>query len=605
MKKYETINEIISYLTKKDKTAFKDPRYLVDGSQNVLINDGEKVQIRGGYSILGTTNSDNNTIESAYDWKTSTGTVLNLRSWDDELEVYVGTVDGVAVNAWKRIKDSWSAVDFNYTTWWDTGEELDILCFVNGGDQIHLWSGAMATIASTTANTITKNGTTTWAQNRFISTAAYSKTLIINGTTYTYTGGETTTTLTGVTPDPSGEAADSLAIQACDYHDNQPADGVQNDIISTLNNQLYIASLINNEVAVSKTTTITDYTYSSPRVPGEGALLTLDSPPRAFVRQEGEMYISAGREDWYKTKFNQLEINSALTETLEVEKLKTGIESGAQSQDLCAELGDYICFLDFNNQLRLLGRVEDIENPYMPVISDPIKPDFDDADFTNGQIKPHKNRIYISAPNDGEIYINETTQDPKTGEMRRFWQPPQIIPISKFMIKDGDIHGHSYLTSETYKLFDGTDDNDKSFKAIATYAYRDYGDKTNLKVFDEFVVEGYISSNADLTLRLYYDYTGYTQILEKTIEGDDDDILFETVQGGALGDTPIGDAPIGDQEDEALGNPKFKVIFDIPAQDFHELQVEFETDSQDAYWEIISQGANIKKSPNLPINLHK
>ena len=295
--------------------------------------------------------------------------------------------------------DSLSAVDLQFATWWSNPEGIDLLLFVDGSDNMYEWSGGIATLASTTSNTITKNGAATWAAARFL--VAGTRKVIINGTEYTYTGGEGTTTLTGVTPNPTGEAVDSNVFQAVRTNANTPASGFLSDFLRVLNNQVYVGSLTSRVVYVSANDNFTDYTFASPRIVGEGALLTLDNIPKAFARQDRDMYISAGRDDWYKTEFETLLLsNDTQAETLLIKKLKTASGMGAQSQDLVLETGDFIAYISHEPALRLLGNLEGVENPVLRSFSNPIKPDFDDADFTNGNMAWDKNRIYISRLND-------------------------------------------------------------------------------------------------------------------------------------------------------------------------------------------------------------
>ncbi len=56
VKVYQTINEFVGYVTKPDKTN-ADERTLVSGSQNVLINDQDKIVTRKGYTRFGATNA--------------------------------------------------------------------------------------------------------------------------------------------------------------------------------------------------------------------------------------------------------------------------------------------------------------------------------------------------------------------------------------------------------------------------------------------------------------------------------------------------------------------------------------------------------------------
>ena len=606
--KFSLISRIRTYQSKADKT--NSSRFtLVKDSQNVLIDDQGKVKVRGGYSLFGSSDTTSNPEEAGYDWRTNSDEVIHLRAHDEYLQFYAGTVDGVEFNDWYNLSSGFSAVDFCFAPWWDTTEKVDGLIIANGNDYLWSWSGAMASMASATANTITKNGTNTWAQNRFLlgSGKLGATTKLISattGTVYTYTGGEDTTTLTGVTPNPSGEAADTLFFQAITLHDNEPADGTKNDIIWVEDNQLYVGSNSSREVYVSKNTDFKDFTYSSPRAAGEGNLFTLDAVCRAIKSVGGNVAISAGDDYWYKVVFNEIDIGGTLYETMSLERMKTGSGMAAKSQDLTEIVGDYLAFVNFNNELMLIGDIENVENPRLTPLSDPVKPDFDDADFTGGQVKSNKNRIYISAPNDDNVWITETRLNSE-GNLERFWHPPQILPVSKFMVRSGEIYGHSNRVQETYKLFDGTNDNGFSFTAREAFAYRSFGRRDALKVFTQYLTEGYISPNTDLKLTLNYDFGGYTQQLERIIEGDDDDILFQSTESGSIGDNPIGDTPIGDQLEQEDQHPKFRIIHTIPPQDFFEVQAIYETDSIDAYWEILSQGPDVRLSITKPISIKK
>jgi len=209
-KKYLITSEFRGYRTKTDKTKLASG-FLVDGSKNVLSTDGDNIKLRPGYTLFGQKNTDTTPIESSFDWDTNTAVERNLRSYDDELEFF-----STDTEKWHRILDGWTSVAFNYAVWWDVDQNKDILLFVNGDSNIYAWSGASAEIGVTTINTIQLLDTSgiTWIEKRFLITGTeviYDKEITINGTVYTYTGGETTDTLTGVTPDPSSEASGSLA----------------------------------------------------------------------------------------------------------------------------------------------------------------------------------------------------------------------------------------------------------------------------------------------------------------------------------------------------------------------------------------------------------
>lgn len=120
-KDFNTLDETIGYITRQDPTNV-DPRALVAGSQNVLINEREKVQTRGGYTVLGPTNTALNPIESSFDWDSHIGAERTIRSYDDELVILYTKEDASVVEV--RVTDGWANVDFVFAKWWDTPAEV-------------------------------------------------------------------------------------------------------------------------------------------------------------------------------------------------------------------------------------------------------------------------------------------------------------------------------------------------------------------------------------------------------------------------------------------------------------------------------------------------
>src|SRR3990167_560575 len=162
MTDFVLIGKVRGYITKPDITAAPDD-VLVEGSQNTIINDQEKVSIRKGYSLVGAANTATTPIESSVDWENSSGDILFLRGYDDELEVYVGPINSIEFDSWEKLKDGWADVDFQFAAVWNSTEKIDLLLAVVGDDNLYEWSGGITTFASLTSNTITKQGTGTWA----------------------------------------------------------------------------------------------------------------------------------------------------------------------------------------------------------------------------------------------------------------------------------------------------------------------------------------------------------------------------------------------------------------------------------------------------------
>jgi len=78
-------------------------------------NDGERIAIRGGYSLDGAAATGSDAIESSYEWLTSRGVEIPLRSFGDEIQFRYG-------GTWIELEDGFTTVDFNFADYYDTTE---------------------------------------------------------------------------------------------------------------------------------------------------------------------------------------------------------------------------------------------------------------------------------------------------------------------------------------------------------------------------------------------------------------------------------------------------------------------------------------------------
>lgn len=615
MERYVTAQETLGYVSAEEKTN-TDIRHLVAGSQNVLIDRTRKVKSSPGYTRLGAGNTALTAVRNANTWHTSSGPIWPIRMYDDELEVYIGTLDGTVVNAWTRVIASLSTAEIvRFATWFDTTENIDLLLFVQGDDDVREWNGAIAIVSGITGTTITKTGTTTYAQNRFYTTRNKTVTCVRTGTDYTYTGGETSTVLTGIA-DTAGLIAGDILVQKVIVDTNTVAADRTNHTIYSFENQICLGSEDDEEVYISQNDDWDDFTYSSPRLAGEGGLLTLDANAKAFFSLGRYLVVSAGRSSFFRANYEEITVGSTLAETLRVKKLDAGVDQAVFSQETLVQVGNAVIYLSHEPALRIIDNPENLDGIDPKTLSNPIKPDFDDETWTNACALWYKNAYYLSAPTNSHVYILEFVED-ADGKLRRFWQAPQVLPVRPFSIIDGNLYGHSNDVPESYRLFIGTSrivaggDADVvadkiPINAIAKFAYNTYGDRANLKTFDEYYVEGEITpSTTDLLLTLNYDFDGATQVLEKTINGSDEDILEGVVGQSSLGQVSLGQNPLGGLLNPPADARKFRVIFEIAREDFHEIQAVFSVNEVDRYFAVISHGANAKLSPRKDVLIKK
>jgi len=208
---YSLVIDPKGYINKREITN-ADPRFLVKGSKNVIINDGDKVASRLGYILDGQENTVKKGIDSSWDFQSKQGLRI-LRSYQGstantgKLQVRTEYTSGSPL--YYDLLSGLTYTNFSFASWWYDTEVTRVLIFVDGTTSIRMWGGGVAYVTSNNATTITKSGTKTWAEEGFFVSLAGRK-VTINGVEYTYTGGETTTTLTGLSGLPTFTAGEPV-----------------------------------------------------------------------------------------------------------------------------------------------------------------------------------------------------------------------------------------------------------------------------------------------------------------------------------------------------------------------------------------------------------
>jgi len=566
----------------------ESPGTAVSGSQNIEILDAEKITLRPGYTLLGVANSNATGIKGGGSWLTSRGLEIPWRSYDDELEFYY---DG----SWRRLANGFTSDVFRADSIYDTTEKQDLLILVNGDSNLRMWSGGITTFASATVNTITKQGITSWSEEGFLT--AGTRQVVIGGTTYTYTGGEGTTTLTGVTPDPTlaGHAAGAVVHQALRTTANTPASGVDNDFVKTLGSQLFVFDKESRFVYVSALSNYADFsTLSSPRVPGDTATFTLDQTPTAAIALDDtdgdlstrRMAVST-RDYWYQILF---QLSEDLTnESVIVKRLKTTSLQGASSDLGVDKMKNPIVYVSNEPTVEQLGSVENINTPQNKALSDPIKNTLNVYGVDEASCKYHRNDFYISVKNSTSSGANNRTLvwDVENG----LWQAPWTIGGILFEY-NGGLYIHSSVTPETYQLLNGFNDNNKPYTAKWFDAHNDFGKPHNHKTFDTMMIEGYIKPDTEITVFLSYDFGAETKSF--TISGKNGNIVLKTT-GTGLGQFSLGTRNLGGTGEtlSESGLRYFEGFIAIPPRPFRRLQTSFQSSGTDNRWEIVNYGYNV------------
>lgn len=593
---------------------------LIPPSENVLVGTSGRVAAVKGYVLDGAGSPViDSGILSNHDFVNFKGNMRNMRcgfltSAGNNGKLQYRYVNSSGVVSWINLKGSLTNVRLSFCDYWDNVALIKYVLWVDGSNNIFSWNGAVTTLASATSNTVTKQGSTTWQQEGFTATGSIN----IGGVTATYSGGSSTTTLTGVSVDFSAVAV------GAEIHQEPVTVALTSmtNILATFgptvigcgrNNQVYVGTNNSNNLYISKVNNYQDYSFTSPtRLVGEGDIIPLDYPPTGFIPLEVvassggtsayDMYISEGLNNWSIIRST---LSADLTaETLEHIRMKIAPLQGAFSERMIGKMQNHIMFLGNDKACYFYGYNSYEYIPSSTDFSYTVIDDLKSYDFTDGQIFCYRNYIYLTVPKSGLMRVYNMTDQTKeenssykgiedvTGQPW-FWESPIGYPISGFYTVNGELYGHSYTTSESYKLFSGGSLNGQNIIANATFCFDDKGDRTQSKASDEIWVEGYISQNTLLSCSVVGDLDSFQSSQTKVIDGSDMKIVAFGGGGNALGKNPLGSQTLGGSNTISTSLPAwFHVAKTYPNIPCYLEQVSFNSNGIDQSWELITYGTN-------------
>lgn len=439
-------------------------------------------------------------------------------------------------------------------------ETSDGIYFCDGVMNYSFWNGGSGSIASNNATTITLNEDAT--------TAGFtaSGSVIINGTTYTYSG-RSGSTLTGLTGLPTFTANTGVAqLPDTSTYSSLP----KFHIMWVQDGRVW--GVIKNSILVS---------YSQVGVATNFTAGNNPDDPGSFDVIEGTGPITAGgafkdysvifKQDL--AKYYKIVYPSNTTKTRDTDIIRQGDDAGCAGPDALLNLDDRVYYVSPKGGIRWVGRSSDYDGFTFDDFTNTIRPTLKDGVFTSSKLSYYeKERVLVAtyrsssdvAKDDRQITV-EFTEDDALAKIRPVSQ--MDWPIA-FMFKyGGNMYFASNLEEKVYKMFDGyTKDNAPALSLVTLKRYA-FGNRYVRTRCEWIGVRGRMADGQKLYFILSYDRDGGLKTLEGTLEYDEDG-FFTQGDIHIIGRDAIGTEPIGGNLDDVEELNAFQIFFDLPSGDF-------------------------------------
>lgn len=647
------------FQAKRDQTQMS-PGSLIVGSQNVSITDGDRIGVRPGSVIDGSDSSATTPITSMHTFLKRDSTNIQMRAYGTVVEYKHPTL-----GTWQNLLTSMTSgqkfgfADFNINT---QNEERTYFCnavdpyyrwtgaytLLNGAlsggestitvdsvlqDQVYysgtassvttttidispaawasnLWnnfyvritsgaqSGKISKISATTTTQITftaisgLSGTPTFEIRRVAYADSSDMKLRIGTSDVTYTGFGSDSTFTGCSGTPA--ASDNAAVtQAAIPFAAAP----RGNILLVEKTRMFVAGVKKSPSAWHYSTTGDAETFSG----GTSGIVDFPEkggPITGAGIQEGFIY--TGKQNNVLTlSFTQDGTNLPVRDTL-VEAPNVG-PSNFQG---VFKVDNQLYFTTLDGAVKSIGRVESIDTPQALQLSDSISEYVKDLSFTDAQGIFYKQKAYIACRTSGatanDVVLVYNFQ-------KRAWEAPIIgWSVGAWNIYNNNLYFGSAVKPVTYQVdFDRYDDDGLPYASVARFSYNNFGSATNPKKASQLFMEGYLSENTTITIRVLYNYNGAQEERSTTLSGTESDYIVGSTNYNALGLSPLGLQPLAATIETVSGLPKFRVYLTTEQQPFYEISVEVSSEAAGDQWEILRFAWDAELQPNPVTNLKK
>lgn len=326
-------------------------------------------------------------------------------------------------------------------------------------------------------------------------------------------------------------------------------------------------------IYVSKTDNPIDFTYSTPRVATDGAVINVGNVVNGLGQLGDKIYwfckrligwITFTQTPEYSGGYDIIQIRP------EVDGGPTGDDVGCVSQLAVMKYDNKILFVSPTGMIKDLGSVVQHAVFQAEYIGDPIKPDLDNANMSSAAGIVYKGKAYVAAKKDDDSTFNDRIF--VYDILRGRWEAPLNKNANCFLVANNLLYFGSSVNPEVYQLEvedyyndlynDGT--NNQFFPInVEAYSWREsFGLPANPKRLYECYLEGEIKRGTTITYDILLNEDGVSGKISADITSTDSGIIFSKSTRNTLAINTLSSQLIGTERiTTASGLDIFRVFF--------------------------------------------
>jgi len=570
------INKYLGLYTSKPASSIPD--FYLANSVNMSVSSIGFLSPFKQYSAHGNTSDTNSYIINSQRFRKAIGTEIPIICVEDGSNVKLywwNSVDSdydFLLDLTTGLVPSFSGDGFNTAT-------TDQIYFTNKTDGMYEWTGAIGTVLSNTATVITLNSVTGFADAEALGFASGGGDVVVNGTSYTYTG-TSGWTLTGLSGLPTFDA-------------NEGVGELPTTVVTPVN--FSFLTVADGRIWAGLETSIRLY-YSQV---GVGTNWTAGNNPddpgvRDFVEGSGPIkglsaikeYVIVGKDDLIR--YYKLDYPTSSSKTMKSEILRQGPDLGVATHFGMINVGNEVIYVSPKGGVRLVGISAESDGFIHEDLTEIIRPTIKDGVFTDCRatyFEPERVMLFAyknnsdSTRNDRVIAI-ELYKNDETGQINRAISTMDWT-VGGWFHYENELYLGSSFEAYTFKAFDSYTKDGGPTTAIATLKQYNFGDPFKQKKIGYLAVNGYIASGQVIKFELDYDTQGTRAHLTAQFDASEIKYIVQP-QLNTIGAFEMGTEPIGGTIDDINELNYFQIFFRLPeGHKPHDLQLTVYGDGMD------------------------